>query len=411
MGYWSAPAIDTMDSDILRSAGDIVQGYSSVWDQHVMDIDYDVAQALFLVLDTNFLIKHLALLDTVAKKVLENGSRIPPLFFVLPGVVVDELDYQSKYGVRERATAATNWLQEQIQLRLRTGRGALRAQKEDETLRGGKSWRNLRGKGENDNIILDCCLYFAKLSGGQVRLVSQDRNLSLKASIAEIPTMSISKDMSMMDFLKEVLPGLRWDSPSAPSTPVDRSSSASRWAAVPSRSRSVPHVVVPQPSLDLSTHDMIHEHDIDMEDMSPMAYSPYAPPKPEPVYARLSDDPLENLVGNLRRDGVLSRAAGPTSCPYPESPRQALSRVSDSIPSHVLYFISERGEPGYRAGGIRMWSVGDIEEATSTLERLFHEIGKWDDHQDQDTVLARKTLVSIVDGFKEDVVRWFQGTH
>ncbi|CAE6454174.1 unnamed protein product [Rhizoctonia solani] len=411
MGY--APSMNTMEFEVLRPAEDIVQGYSSAWDQHVMDIDYDVAQALFLVLDTNFLIKHLPLLDTVAKKVLENGSRIPPLFFVLPGVVVDELDYQSKYGVRERATAATNWLQEQIQLRLRTGRGALRAQKEDETLRGGKSWRSLRGRGENDNIILDCCLYFAKLSGGQVRLVTQDRNLSLKASISEIPTMSISKEMSTMDFLKEVLPGLRWDLPSAPSTPIDRSSSASRWAGAPSRARSVPRVVVSQPSLNVSTQDMIQDDDIDMQDISrsPMAYSPYTPSKPEPVYARLSDDPLENLVGNLRRNGVLSRAAGPTSCPYPESPRQALSRVSNHIPPHVLYFISERDESGYRAGGIRMWSVGDIEEATSTLERLFHEMEKWDDHQDQDTVLARKALVSIVDGFKEDVVRWLQGVH
>lgn len=36
---------------------------------------------------------------------------------------------------------------------------------------------------ENDNIILDCCLYFAQLSG-QVRLLSQDRNLALKAAIS-----------------------------------------------------------------------------------------------------------------------------------------------------------------------------------------------------------------------------------
>ena len=76
-----------------------------------------------------------------------------------------------------------------------------------------------------------------------------------------------------------------------------------------------------------------------------------------------------------------------------------------------MYFISERGESGYRAGGIRMWSVGDIEKATSTLERVFHQMGKWDDRQEQDTILARKALVSIVDGFKEDVIRWLQGIH
>ncbi|KAF8741495.1 Spc7 kinetochore protein, partial [Rhizoctonia solani] len=395
MGSWNESSMDVMEFEIPRPTEDIVQGYSSIWDQHVMDIDYDVSQGLFLILDTNFLIKHLSLLDTVAKKVLENGSRIPPLFFVLPGVVVDELDYQSKYGVRERAVAATNWLQDQIQIRLRTGQGVLRAQKEDETLRGGKSWRNLRGRGENDNIILDCCLYFARLNGGQVRLLSQDRNLSLKATISEIPTMSISKNMSTIDFLKEVLPGLRWDPPSAPATPIDRSSSASRWAGPPSRSRSTPRVVVPEPSLNLSTHDVIHDNDIDMDDISrsPMAYSPYPPSKHEPVYAQISEDPLENLVGNLRRNGVLSRAVGPTSCPYPESPRQALSRISESIPASVLYFISERNEAGYRAGGIRMWSIGDIEEATSTLERLFHEMKKQDSDQDQDQVSARKALL------------------
>ncbi|ELU43234.1 Spc7 domain-containing protein [Rhizoctonia solani AG-1 IA] len=403
MGSWNESSMDVMEFEIPRPTEDIVQGYSSTWDQHVMDIDYDVrlpsyrylivclthalkqvSQGLFLILDTNFLIKHLSLLDTVAKKVLENESRIPPLFFVLPGVVVDELDYQSKYGVRERAVAATNWLQDQIQIRLRTGQGVLRAQKEDETLRGGKSWRNLRGRGVSD------------------------RNLSLKATISEIPTMSISKNMSTIDFLKEVLPGLRWDPPSAP-TAIDRSSSASRWAGPPSRSRSTPRVVVPEPSLNLSTHDVIHDNDIDMDDISrsPMAYSPYPPSKHEPVYAQIYEDPLENLVGNLRRNGVLSRLRSrPTSCPYPESPRQALSRISESIPASVLYFISERNEAGYRAGGIRMWSIGDIEEATSTLERLFHEMKKQDSDQDQDQVSARKALVSIVDGFKEDAIRW-----
>ncbi|KAF8760731.1 Spc7 kinetochore protein [Rhizoctonia solani] len=371
MGSWNESSMDVMEFEIPRPTEDIVQGYSSTWDQHVMDIDYDVSQGLFLILDTNFLIKHLSLLDTVAKKVLEKGSRIPPLFFVLPGVVVDELDYQSKYGVRERAVAATNWLQDQIQIRLRTGQGVLRAQKEDETLRGGKSWRNLRGG---------------------FRLLSQDRNLSLKATISEIPTMSISKNMSTIDFLKEVLPGLRWDPPSAPATRTDVFFCFTLGRASIT-SRSTPRVVVPEPSLNLSTHDVIHDNDIDMDDISrsPMAYSPYPPSKHEPVYAQIYEDPLENLVGNLRRNGVLSRAVGPTSCPYPESPRQALSGYLNLF-RECVYFISERNEAGYRAGGIRMWSIGDIEEATSTLERLFHEMKKQDSDQDQDQVSARKAL-------------------
>jgi hypothetical protein len=58
-----------------------------------------------------------------------------------------------------------------------------------------------------------------------------------------------------------------------------------------------------------------------------------------------------------------------------------------------------------------MWSIGDIEEATSTIERLFREMEKWNDNQDQDTASARKALVSIVDGFKEDAIRWLQVAH
>ncbi|KAG8679390.1 hypothetical protein FRC08_017003, partial [Ceratobasidium sp. 394] len=116
-GRWDNLLTDEMDFEIPRPMENFVHESTSAWDQHVMDIDYDISQALFLVLDTNFLLKHLSLLKTLGTKLLEVAHLMPPLFFVLPGVVVDELDYQSKHGVRERATAATVWLQEQIELR------------------------------------------------------------------------------------------------------------------------------------------------------------------------------------------------------------------------------------------------------------------------------------------------------
>lgn len=394
-----------MDFEIPALNGDVVYESSTVWDQHVMEIDYDISQALFLVLDTNFLLKHVSLLSSLATRLVENAHLMPPLFFVLPGVVVDELDYQSKYGVRGRARAATAWLQEQIELRVRTGRGVLRAQKEDETVRGRKSWRSLRGKGENDNIILDCCLYFAQLSG-QVRLLSQDKNLALKATISDIPVIQISQKASEIDFIREVMPELRLVE--APPAPIDRSTAASRWAPPPSHAGL--HLKVPQPSHSPASYDV--DEDIDMGDISPAALS-HKSSSGALGYRRLAEDPLENFIKNLQYNDVLTRAVG--AIPYPETPRQTLSRISSSIPAPTLYFVSERGESGYRAGGIRMWSRGDITKAITALEGSFGQLGKLGDEKGEqgvkeDRERARKALVSIVRAFREEIEqRWRDG--
>ncbi|KAG8743948.1 hypothetical protein FRC10_011134 [Ceratobasidium sp. 414] len=145
---------------------------------------------------------------------------------------------------------------------------------------------------------------------------------------------------------------------------------------------------------------MICDDDIDMEDMSmsPTGYSHGNSSKGIPIYQRLAEDPLENFIKNLQYGDVLSRAAG--AIPYPETPRQTLVRISKSIPSQILYLVSVQGEPGYRAGGIKMWSRGDIANATTALERLFSELGRWDGDQDQyqdleareDRVRARRAL-------------------
>ncbi|KAG8726220.1 hypothetical protein FRC12_023600 [Ceratobasidium sp. 428] len=155
-----------------------------------------------------------------------------------------------------------------------------------------------------------------------------------------------------------------------------------------------------------------------MEDMSisPIGYSQEYPSKDMQVYRRLAEDPLENFVKNLQYNDVLSRAVG--AILFPETPRQTLVRISHSIPPQILYFVSARGEPGYRAGGIKMWSRGDIENATAALERLFGELGKWDDDQDRDQDLearedkmrARKALVSIIRTFREEEDQRWRGS-
>lgn len=42
MGYWNASSMDEMDFEIPTPHGDVVYESSTLWDQHVMEIDYDV---------------------------------------------------------------------------------------------------------------------------------------------------------------------------------------------------------------------------------------------------------------------------------------------------------------------------------------------------------------------------------
>ena len=59
-----------------------------------------------------------------------------------------------------------------------------------------------------------------------------------------------------------------------------------------------------------------------------------------------------------------------------------------------------------------MWSRGDVMKAISTLEKLFSQLGKWDDEKDnqetkEDKDRARKALVSMVWAFREEAEqRW-----
>lgn len=45
MGYWNAPTMNDMEFEIPRPTENIVHESSSAWDQHVMEIDYDVRPA------------------------------------------------------------------------------------------------------------------------------------------------------------------------------------------------------------------------------------------------------------------------------------------------------------------------------------------------------------------------------
>ncbi|KAJ2806515.1 hypothetical protein H4R21_000836 [Coemansia helicoidea] len=133
----------------------------------------DAAQVVAVV-DTNYFIDHLPLIRTLAETALERG-----LVVVVPWAVIQELDGlkasrkvthvpgMCSVEVGTLARSATRFLDSELG---RAG-SALRCQKRSEFL---------VSEAENDNKILDCCLFF--MAGGlPVAILTKDRNLAVKA--------------------------------------------------------------------------------------------------------------------------------------------------------------------------------------------------------------------------------------
>ncbi|ORZ14923.1 PIN domain-domain-containing protein [Lobosporangium transversale] len=148
-----------------------------------------------VVLDTNILISHLNFLKSIID--IYGGKKEPYIVFVIPWIVVQELDGLKKDGFRKsgevnlasKALRATKFLEEEFEkpedLRI------LRGQKISE------HHEELDKQAKNDDKILDCCCYFRNLYPNQkstkIALISNDRNLCVKAMIHEIITVSYEK--------------------------------------------------------------------------------------------------------------------------------------------------------------------------------------------------------------------------
>ncbi|KAJ1733333.1 hypothetical protein LPJ61_001609 [Coemansia biformis] len=127
------------------------------------------------VVDTNYLIDHLPLVRTLAETALAHG-----LVVVVPWIVIQELDglkssrkvthvpglYSVELGTQART--ATRFLDSELG---RSG-SALRCQRRSEYI---------VDEFDNDNKILDCCLYFSEKKGLPVAILTKDRNLAVKA--------------------------------------------------------------------------------------------------------------------------------------------------------------------------------------------------------------------------------------
>lgn len=149
-----------------------------------------------LVLDTNFLISHLSLLEEVRVLHEQYGHII-----VIPWVVIQELDglkenrkmsnhvdstsdgSRKTSSIRYLARAATDWIYKHLASNTTSIVGQKLTQINDLNLTG-------------DDAILDCCRYFQTHKGGLTVILSNDKNLCTKSLIHEVRTISYVKDMT-----------------------------------------------------------------------------------------------------------------------------------------------------------------------------------------------------------------------
>ncbi|AGO11941.1 AaceriAGR262Wp [[Ashbya] aceris (nom. inval.)] len=144
-----------------------------------------------LVVDTNYVLSHLDILEELRVLAPKYGYRI-----VVPKTVLQELDglknsnkvdgdssYQRKEPVSVLARRANNWLYSNLA-------------NLDSYLTVQKMREKLDHNSIKDDAILDCCLYYGEVQKYFVILLSNDKNLCMKALAEEVPTVSYREGMT-----------------------------------------------------------------------------------------------------------------------------------------------------------------------------------------------------------------------
>lgn len=148
----------------------------------------------FLVVDTNFVLSHLNILDD-----LKNLNKQYNLQIIVPSTVMQELDglkkssrYSDKEGdlSQQSVSHLARWANDWIFAELADNSTAVRGQKLGE---------RIDRFATQDDAILDCCMYFkSKYHDVLVVLLSNDKNFCMKALTNDILTVSYRKGMTAL---------------------------------------------------------------------------------------------------------------------------------------------------------------------------------------------------------------------
>lgn len=147
----------------------------------------------YLVIDTNFILSHLKILNDLKSIGEEYG-----LVLIIPITVVKELDglksennigLVSKDGLSTKSVGhLARWANEWIYSSLANNSNVVKGQRLDQRLDKTVT---------QDDAILDCCLYFKKSYPNTLQvLLSNDKNFCLKALSNELLTVSYRTDMN-----------------------------------------------------------------------------------------------------------------------------------------------------------------------------------------------------------------------
>ncbi|GMG31877.1 unnamed protein product [Ambrosiozyma monospora] len=144
----------------------------------------DNLKTIFLVVDTNFIISHLELLNDLHKL----STKYKQIYqIIIPITVVSELDglkTSSSRSLAIRARKAIDWCYAFLH-------------NSDPIVKGQKLSERIERDSKADNAILDCCLYFKENNAGHmVVLMSNDKNFCVKALTNELLTISHRPQMT-----------------------------------------------------------------------------------------------------------------------------------------------------------------------------------------------------------------------
>ncbi|KAF7332004.1 PINc domain-containing protein [Mycena kentingensis (nom. inval.)] len=174
--------------------------------QHDVEMESEVkgdAGATYVVVDTNVLLGKLTMLQRFVEDLKRASAKLEAtVLLIIPGAVLNELDKQKSDKDRGWfARRASEWMAQRVKENPRL----LRCQRNNETQKESGNWRT-RFRGEilsdrnNDNLILDCAMYFNRLPG-RTCLCSLDRNLCTEAESEQIRTISPSSGHDLARFL------------------------------------------------------------------------------------------------------------------------------------------------------------------------------------------------------------------
>lgn len=156
----------------------------------------------YLIIDTNFFLKHLDIIIGLKQIAKKNG-----LLLIIPSTVINELDGLKKsvkkdynlnnysdLSIDYLARCANDWIYDSLS-------------QNNEVIKGQKFDEKIHYNLDPDDSILDCCLFFKnKNKNSQIVLMSNDKILCSKALSNEILTISFRQHMTafvIANFLNE----------------------------------------------------------------------------------------------------------------------------------------------------------------------------------------------------------------